>query len=386
MQKSRTLHAMRYTFCDIRYNYAMQKFLLLVIILLCVGFVLNQYINKQTEAHPFEGTQESTQKKVIPTQSTDSVKVVNTVEESTFVPYWHVQNMQELADYNSAIYFGISVTKEGVNTEDQGFANIQKFINTSPTVKNYLTVRMLNTETNLDILEDKQAQQSVIADVIRVTKEYGFDGLVLDLELSVIPFTNVKENISMFMASFSEELAKEQLYFGVTLYGDTYYRSRPYDVEKIGSYADEVYIMAYDFHKSRGEPGPNFPFSGQKKYGYDFQQMITDFSIDIPPEKLTIILGKYGYDWTLGSQGMPLTSATAFTLAEAEEGFVTNCTYISCSVRRDEESAEMKGSYIDEDGYTHAIWFEDEESIQVKTNYLKEQGIGSVSYWTWGYW
>ena len=43
---------------------------------------------------------------------------------------------------------------------------------------------------------------------------------------------------------------------------------------------------------------PNFPFQDKNKWGYDFQQMISDFSADIPSEKLTIIFGMYGYDWT----------------------------------------------------------------------------------------
>ncbi|HRN70724.1 MAG TPA: glycosyl hydrolase family 18 protein [Candidatus Woesebacteria bacterium] len=363
----------------------MQKIFLLVIILLGIGFVFIQYINRQTEAHPIKDTQESTQKEITPTQP-KSLYAGTRITQSVFVPYWNIRNMSALSKYDSVIYFGISVNEDGVNKEEQGFANIQSFINTNSVSTNYLTVRMLNTETNLKILEDKQAQQKVIADVISVTKEYGFDGVVLDLELSVIPFTDVKDNISMLMASFSEELQKEDLYFAVTLYGDTYYRSRPYDVKKIGNYADEVLIMAYDFHKSRGEPGPNFPFSGQKKYGYDFQQMIIDFSHDVSVKKLTVIFGKFGYDWTLGSQGMPLTGATAFTSAEAEDGFVSNCSYNKCTVSRDSESKEMKGSYVDKEGYKHAIWFEDEESVKVKTEYLKEQGIGSISYWTWGYW
>ena len=41
--------------------------------------------------------------------------------------------------------------------------------------------------------------------------------------------------------------------------------------------------------------------------------------------------------------------------------------------------------YKGEDGYDHVIFFEDEESAQVKTDYLKEKGIGSISYWAWGY-
>lgn len=364
----------------------MQRIVLLVILLLGIGFIFTKSINKATEAHPAEELQEDNKRAVLTTQAPAKVESISEVERSVFVPYWSLQNTEGLSEYDSVIYFGISVNSEGVNRSDQGFTNMQSFVNSVPTSETYLTVRMLDTETNLEILESNEAQKKVIADVISITQEYGFDGVVLDLELSVIPFTDVKENISMFMTMFSEELEAQDLVFNITLYGDTYYRSRPYDVKKLGAVADNVYIMAYDFHKSRGEPGPNFPFSGQKTYGYDFQQMIHDFSKDIPVEKLTVIFGMYGYDWTLGSQGMPLTSATAFSLADAQEGFVPNCNYTSCVVQRDSESKEMKGTYIDEERYKHEIWFEDDESVKIKTEYIKEQGIDSVIYWTWGYW
>lgn len=364
----------------------MKKLLLLVIILFGFGFIAIKNINSQTEKNSKEKIQEKIQIEQNREALEEKLEVVSSVKKSVFVPYWNIENTENLAEYDEVIYFGISVNENGVNKDEQGFANLQNFVDSTNKSKQYLTVRMLNTETNLTILESSEAQKRVIDDVIFVANEYGFDGIVLDLELSVIPFSNVKDNISMFISTFSDELESENLKFDVTLYGDMYYRGRPYDVKKIASKVDKVLIMAYDFHKSRGEPGPNFPFTGQKKYGYDFQQMISDFQKDIPSEKIVVIFGMFGYDWTLGSQGLPLTSATAFTLADAQEGFTPTCNYISCIVTRDLESKEMKGTYIDDENYKHEIWFEDEESVQIKTNYLKEQGIGSISYWTWGYW
>ncbi len=364
----------------------MQKLLLLVIILLGFGFIVIQNIDTQPENSSKEKTQEKIQLEQNKEVSEEKIELISNVNKSVFVPYWNIKNTENFSDYDEIIYFGISVNENGVNREDQGFANIQNFVNATGNSKRYLTVRMLNTETNLKILEDNQIQRIVINDVIAVAEEYGFDGIVLDLELSVIPFSNVKDNISMFISSFSDELELASLEFDVTLYGDTYYRGRPYDVKKIASKVDKILIMAYDFHKSRGEPGPNFPFGGQQIYGYDFQQMISDFEKDVPSEKIVVIFGMFGYDWTLGSQGLPLTSATAFTLADAQDGFIPTCDYTSCKVTRDSESKEMKGSYIDDENYKHEIWFEDEESVEVKTEYLKEKGIGAISYWTWGYW
>lgn len=364
----------------------MQKFILLGIALLFIGFVFSYSFRTETEAHPSEVAQkqESTQFNT-PTPESNAAPV-DEVEESVFVPYWNMTNLSEINDYDTAIYFGVSVTEDGINRTDQGFTNISTFTSNTSHNKKLLTIRMLDTDTNLQILEDAKAQETVISDIVSITKEYGFDGIVLDLELSVIPFTDVTESITLFTKQLSTELSSADLIFQVALYGDTYYRSRPYDVKTIGEEADAILIMAYDFHKSRGEPGPNFPLSGQKTYGYDFKQMIGDFTKDIPEEKISVIFGKFGYDWKLGKEGMPLTAATAFSLADAQGGFVPTCHYESCTVTRDEESQEMKVTFTDEEGYNHTAWFEDDDSIETKTAYLKEQGIGNVSYWVWGYW
>ncbi|MCA9387378.1 hypothetical protein KC669_05085 [Candidatus Dojkabacteria bacterium] len=365
----------------------MQKLFLLGIVLLGVGFIYIKHhdaqVLKNTPADSTEMVEETQREK---SNSEESIIPVQSQTETVFVPYWNMFNTSELSSYDSVIYFGISATKDGINKEDQGFANISKFVQSTDNSQTYLTLRMLNAESNLEILENTQAQQKIIDETINLANDNGFDGIVLDLELSVIPFTNVKDNISLFVTSFSKELRNQNLAFLITLYGDTYYRSRPYDVKVIGKEADEVLIMAYDFHKSRGEPGPNFPFEGQHEYGYDFQQMVHDFSQDVPVEKLTVIFGMYGYNWTLGSEDKPLKAATAVTLASAEEAFIDSCNYTNCTSARDKDSAEMKVTYADDEHYKHVVWFEDESSVETKSEYLKKQGIGKIGYWTWGYW
>jgi spore germination protein YaaH len=195
----------------------------------------------------------------------------------------------------------------------------------------------------------------------------------------VIPFDNVTTQITSFVTRFSGKAKEEDRQFFMTIYGDTFYRQRPYDIEKLEPVVDRFLVMAYDFHKSRGEPGPNFPFDrrslGEGGIPYDFKEMINDFTSVSPPEKLTILFGMYGYDWTLGPQGLPLKSARAIPLNEIDaEGAIT-----------DQTSPEKHILYTDDEGYKHVLWYEDLESVDIKIKYLKEQGIGSVGYWVWGY-
>jgi spore germination protein YaaH len=337
-------------------------------------------------------------------ESDPSTQVATSVSSSIFIPYWNIpSSSDDLSEYNTLIYFGVAPDSWGVMNEDLGFKNIESFIeNTSGRQERLLTVRMLDDEVSLDVLEDVDLQSSVIGNSIDIAQEYGFDGIVLDLELSVIPFEDAETSVTGFVERFSEAVNTKTMTFAMTIYGDVFYRARPYDVAALSESIDHIYIMAYDFHKSRGEPGPNFPFDrrslGEGGVQYDFQQMITDFTDLVPAEKITVVFGMYGYDWTLGKQGLPLKPAVAVPLNEIDyadcnriviptemEGSLDYARDDKCSVSIDQTSREKHILYTDDEGYDHELWYEDEESADVKTEYLMEQGIGSVGYWVWGY-
>lgn len=355
-----------------------------VILIIVFGTVLWGFFLLKDKSSPQKS--EPYSKALVPdSDSETTASKVEITARSLFVPYWNVESLQNLKEYDRLIYFGITVNETGVNRDDQGFANMQKFSSQTAGIPTLLTLRMLDSDTNIAILKDPGAQKMLAAEVADIAEEYDFAGVVLDLELSVLPFTNVKDQISDFITVLDSEFELRSQHFAVALYGDTYFRARPYDVKQIAQSADEIFIMAYDFHKSRGEPGPNYPFSAKEKYGYDFKTMVSDFSADIQPENINVIFGMYGYNWTLGKQGKPLKAATAFSLNDAREMFYPRCNYTSCSVKRDKDSAEMNVTYVDNEGYKNESWFEDEESVEIKSEYLKQQGIGSISYWVNGY-
>jgi len=352
------------------------------------------------------------------------------VEQSIFIPYWNIPTAaSDISEYDTLIYFGILPDENGELVHDSGFMNLKSFIQNTPSdTKRLLTVRMLDTEDNLAILGDVSRQSSVVSQTLEIAEEHGFDGIVLDLEIGVLPLGSVEKQITSFVKDFSGEAHENRFTFSITMYGDTFYRVRSFDVESLGQYVDQIYIMAYDFHKSRGEPGPNFPFDRENKpphspllgkegngrggYGYDFKTMIANFTEVVPREKLTILFGMYGYDWTLGPKGLPLKAAKAIPLNEIEQEY-KNCqhTVIStevneengvekslqkrdssallgmtkCKVIRDSVSKEKHITYTDDEGYDHVLWYEDHQSVAVKKQYLKEQGIGSIGYWVWGY-
>jgi len=248
-----------------------------------------------------------------------------------------------------------------------------------------LTLQMENTDINSAILKDKNLQQKVIAQTISLAQQNGFSGVVLDLEMGGIPFDALVDEINSFTKALDTAAKAGHLEFAVTLYGDTFYRLRPFDVKTIATHADTVMIMAYDFHKSRSSAGPNFPLSGQDIYGYDMSKMADDFLQAVPNKKITVIFGLFGYDWPVDDKGNAIGTGQPVTDTQISDKFLTNCAYKECHWNRDTVSGETVIHYTDDNNRKHIVWFDDMQSAKAKEQYLKKRGIGNFSFWANSY-
>ncbi len=299
---------------------------------------------------------------------------------SLFVPYWTLSGDKIEADrFDKIIYFGI---KPGEQDEKQ----LQKF-NDSLTngTQKLLALRMTDSEENARLLGDVSEQEKIINQTIEIAQKNEMRGIVLDLELSAIPFDSTLKQINKFTSMFYASSKKKRLTFSITLYGDSFYRARPFDAKTLAQNADEVMIMAYDLNKAKGNPGPNFPLRGSEKFGYDMNRMTDDFLRVMKAGKVTVIFGVFGYDWEVSEKGQAVQEAEALTLAQIKQKFIDKCEFSKCVVARDKEAGETKISYTDDENKKHIVWFEDMESIKQKKEYLQQRGINSFSYWAYSY-
>lgn len=305
-------------------------------------------------------------------------------ESSLFVPYWTLSDGISSAE-DRLIYFGIAAGENGINKSDEGYKGIAGFLaSADKDKKKFITLRMLDQSISTRTLESKKNQEILIDETIAIASENGFDGIVLDLEYKALPFDSVVNGITNFVSRFYQAAKVNNLEFSVLVYGDTFFRVRPYDIKSIGENSDEVMIMAYDFHKSGGSPGPNFPLGGADLYGYDYAEMTDDFLSAVPAEKLTVVFGMFGYDWGVDKDGASMGSANALSLAQMEQRFVNGCRFDNCVLVRDEKSGESNATYSDENG-KHTVWFEDKESVEAKKSFLRDRGINSFSFWAHSY-
>jgi spore germination protein YaaH len=376
------------------------KKLLLFFLLLSIGAGIyfcykysNIYNNKTKKITIFPT------KKIEKKEEKPKTKITN---RSIFIPYWSLDSFppadDEYKKYERYIYFGIMANSQGIDKQETGYMKLDQFAKAVKGKDTYLTLRLLNNNFNQELLEDTSLQQKIIEQTLAVADENDFKGVVLDLELFSLFNTDVKDQINKFVQSFYTAAKTDYKLFGLVIYGDVFYRKRPYDLSFLSKNADEILVMAYDFSKTIGEPGPNFPYDMGLKYNYSFKKMINDFKSVVPTEKLTIVFGMFGYDWQVDEKKRPITTAKALTLKEIAgsiPGMEKACRLENCLIKRDELSKETEINYTsssktpDEQGIYridyHIVWFEDEESVAIKTDYLQTQGISRVGYWAYGY-
>lgn len=321
---------------------------------------------------------------IIPTEP-----VMSDREERTFlfVPYWSIKpNNSELLEYDRLFYFGISYDRFGIDETDEGYRSMKLFSDSTHEVKDrILTVRMLDMDVNTDILRHPEEWSEYFKETVELAKLYGFNGVALDLEMSGIPFERTVNAIVDFNKGFYEFAVKNELHYSLIMYGDVMYRPRPFYMPLLSKSADEIVIMAYDYHKASGEPGPNFPLKGREKYGYDMKQMIEDFNRNAPADKLTVVFGMYGYDWVVDIHKKPVKPAKSISISQIESQILSDCSANNCVILKDKESGETEVNYVDQYTNSHIVWFEDMESVKRKSRFLKGLGINSFGFWAYGY-
>lgn len=300
-----------------------------------------------------------------------------------FIPYWQIGKKIKATPSGQFIYFGITPGKTGIDTTDEGY---KKILTPTADQKNALLVIRMTEQTMVNaVLNDTQKQQRIANQAVQIARGHNFRGLILDLEVSGLANEKTVNQITALVKQLFNRTKANKLSFSLLLFGDHFYRSRPYNLEALQKYVDRFYIMAYDLHKPFGTPGPNFPLRKGETFDYDLTSAIDQFTPTIPPDKLIVVFGMYGYDWIVDGKKRPLKKAKSLTLVQIKKKYLQSCSWKNCVIKRDEVSAETEVNYVDEAGRLHIVWFEDEQSVEKKIAFLKTRGVSNFAFWAWGY-
>ncbi len=143
-----------------------------------------------------------------------------------------------------------------------------------------------------------------------------------------------------------------------------------HDYAGIGSVADLVMLMTYEWGYTYGPPMAVAPIDGVRR--------VLDYAVtEIPRSKILMGIPNYGYDWTLPfvrgesvAENLSIPEATA------------RAQQVGAEIQYDETAQAPFYEYTDEQGRQHIVWFEDARSMRAKLELVNEYGLAGVGFWT----
>lgn len=192
--------------------------------------------------------------------------------------------------------------------------------------------------------------------------KYGLKGVNIDFEALD---SSSKDDYLDFLYELRSLLHKDGRYLTV----DIPVNDEAYDYEAIGDIADFAVVMAYDEHYAGGESGP----IAARDW---FDDCIDTALQSLPPQKVIISLGQYGYDWDITSK------APAASLSFDEAMVLAN--EVGADIETDKEAVNSGFSYRDRNGDEHRVWFLDGVSLWNEIQALEEKGACGIALWRLG--
>ena len=256
---------------------------------------------------------------------------------------------------------------QGCDLAEQADAPTRRIIGRSdvlvmPRLANIFKASWRGRETAA-FLKDDQARACLIPKLMRRLIALGADGVNVDFE-DLQPEDS--EPFLEFLVELARELHKNSLHLTV----DVSVHDPAYDIEYIGDLADAVMIMAYDEHFPSSLPGP----IASRDW---FLDSLVEILPRLPPERVVVVLGSYGYDWNIDDKERPadsLSFRSAMDLARAADA--------KPIFEPDLENGHF--GYRDPDEKNHDVWFQDAPAIWNQVLALRERNIGRVGLWRLG--
>jgi spore germination protein len=217
------------------------------------------------------------------------------------------------------------------------------------------------------LLNNKNLQSVFITKAISLAIDNKYIGWDIDWEQKNI---NDKKAFSDFILYVSQEFHKNNLKLIVTVQAKTDETNNndtnsTEDWKALSKAADQIRIMAYDFHYDQSDAGAITPLS-------DLEQVLDYAVTTMLKDKIVIGVPLYGYDWD-NKNGESVQYEDAMDRINKNSGTVT----------RDSESEELTGQYgtlIN----PHTLWFLDQKSV-LRILYIADNyGISNISFWRLG--
>lgn len=292
--------------------------------------------------------------------------------------YTHIdlRTLRRCLPYLSTLtVFGYGFTESGelISCEDEPLIKLARNYQTAPIMllSSVTEDGNFSTERAGRLFRSIALQDRLFPQILAVMQEKGYIGLDIDFEY--VDPADAGDYLN-FLRRIGEALHSEGYFLHVDLAPKTGRAQRgllyeAHDYQTIGTLADRVLLMTYEWGYTYGPPMAVAPL--------DKVRQVAEYAVsEISPEKILLGLANYGYDWTLPYEKQ-VTRATSI----GNDYAVEIAARYGADITFSQPSASPTFDYFGRIGKKHVVWFEDARSIAGKLDLIDELGLRGGGYW-----
>lgn len=221
-----------------------------------------------------------------------------------------------------------------------------------------------------EVINNEETVRTLIDNLVDTVLEKGFQGVDLDFEYILpqdrIPYVNFVQKVREAVNAVGYEVSVALAPKTSANQRGVLYEGKDYP--GLGAAADSVLLMTYEWGYTYGPPMAVAPVNQVRR--------VVEYAVSaIPPEKISLGIPNYGYDWTLPFvQGS--SRADAISLQQAVTLAIDNGVPIEF-----DPVAMSPYFHYTKDGKEHEVWFEDVRSIREKFDLISEYDLRGPVYW-----
>jgi spore germination protein YaaH len=322
-----------------------------------------------------------------------------------FLPYWLLDKAR--TNYSKQIttlsYFSLRIDGNGniqklltPQQEEPGWyalrsGKLDSFF--SNALKNNLTLSLTVASGDINAInalvsDPVNHARNFISDIKPLMNKYSFSDLNIDIENTQAASASARAHFTQFIGEVRKELTKGET-LTVEISPTDVIRNNLIDPKAMGKIADNVVLMAYDYHSTTSfVTGPVAPLSGTGVMSeYDVTSAVEKTLDQIPAIKLTLGIPLYGYGWESLSpvprSAIIPNTGLAVSNRSAEE-LLSSCP--NCTVKLDNQANEKYISSFEQDTNDYkTIFYPDKDSTQAKIDLANKLELNGIALWALGY-
>jgi len=324
-----------------------------------------------------------------------------------FLPYWRVDDSASIKPelLSEVNFFSISPDADGsIRRETNGQTepgwrewNTQavKDLQTRTQIMGAkFTLTLMSGENDVieSILENPEAQTTLINELLTQVQSRTLDGINIDFEYSGEPDASEQKAFTAFSQKLARQLklANPDTTLSLSIMPRAARDPSLFEFAKLAPVYDRFIGMSYDYYGRNSDiAGPIAPMSGYKdnKYFFDVKTTYEDYEKYLPKEKLIMGVPYYGWNWpvvdgkTINSKSLFQTDANqeptlnSYSLTRTDKHIKPN------QCKWDDIAEETWCWYTDSDAIDHQVWIADDKSTAIRFDYANKQQFGGIGIW-----